>query len=98
MMTGTEGTPESVEDNLLKRRFEMATPLGIAFLDYRLEGQTLYLIHAEVPRAARGQGIGGRLTSSVLESARARGLKVVPMCGYVAAFMAGNPQYADLRA
>lgn len=86
----------AVELNEARQRFELATPAGIAWLDYRLLGQTLYLTHAEVPRAARGAGFAGQVTRGALEWARARGFKVVPQCGYVAAYIQRHEGFGDL--
>jgi hypothetical protein len=49
-----------------------------------------------VPPVLRGQGIASRLTRGVLEAARAQGLKVVPGCSFVAAFMGRHPEFNDL--
>jgi predicted GNAT family acetyltransferase len=54
------------------------------------------LTHTEVPPTLRGQGIASRLTRGVLEAARAQGLKVVPRCSFVAAFMGRHPEFNDL--
>ena len=97
-MKPAERLPQPVENNEKKRRFETGTPAGVAFLDYRLEGNTLYLTHAEVPRAARGQGFAADVTLGALQWARARGLKVVPLCGYVAAYMQRHDEFSDLLA
>jgi predicted GNAT family acetyltransferase len=89
------GTPP-VERNESRLRFEMPTPAGIAWLDYRLIGTTLYLTHAETPRAARGAGFAGQVTRAALEWARSSGFKVVPQCGYVAAYMEQHDEFSDL--
>jgi predicted GNAT family acetyltransferase len=93
-MTAPNSSP--VQRNEVRERFEMPTPAGIAWLDYRVVGQTLYLTHAEVPRAARGAGFAGQVTRAALEWARAGGFKVVPQCGYVAAYMQRHEEFADL--
>jgi hypothetical protein len=54
-------------------------------------------IHTEVPKALAGKGIGSRLARHVLEAARAEGLKVVPVCPFIAAWMKRHPEYDDLR-
>jgi predicted GNAT family acetyltransferase len=92
----TTPNPVSVERNEARQRFEMPTSAGIAWLDYRLLGNTLYLTHAEVPRAARGAGFAGQVTRVALEWARAGGFKVVPQCGYVAAYMQRHEEFSDL--
>ena len=56
------------------------------------------LTHTEVPEELEGQGLGSTIVRGVLEIARARGLKVVPACGFVSAFIRKNPAYQDLLA
>jgi predicted GNAT family acetyltransferase len=56
------------------------------------------LVHTETPVAARRRGRGSRLVEGVLQTARARGLKVVPVCAFVRAFLDKHPEYQDLVA
>jgi len=56
------------------------------------------LDHTETPVAARGRGIASQLTRGVLEEARSRGLKVVPRCPFVAAYIDRHPDFRDLVA
>jgi predicted GNAT family acetyltransferase len=87
-----------VADNPGMSRFELATPLGAAYSEYSLLGDVLTIKHTEVPAELEGQGIGSRLARGVLEAARARGLKVVPRCPFVSAYMQRHPEFDDLRA
>jgi predicted GNAT family acetyltransferase len=86
-----------VYDNPPQSRFELATPLGIAYSEYDLTGALLTIKHTEVPQALEGQGIGSRLARGALEAARARDLKVIARCPFVNAFMKRHPEYDDLR-
>jgi predicted GNAT family acetyltransferase len=86
----------AVRDNPTQHQFEMDTDAGLAFARYRREGATLKVLHTEVPRAIEGRGLGSRLVRGMLDMARERGDKVVPLCGFVRAFIARNPAYADL--
>lgn len=54
------------------------------------------LTHTEVPVALWGQGIGSRLVRGALQAARAQGLRVVPKCPFVSAFIAKHPEFGDL--
>jgi uncharacterized protein len=54
------------------------------------------VIASEVPPALGGRGVGSALVRGVLEAARARGLKVVPKCPFVSAFMGRHPEFNDL--
>ena len=88
--------PDIVRDNKAQHRFEMSAGDDAAVAYYSLAPGMITLTHTEVPAALRGQGIASRLMRSVLETARAQGLKVVPRCSFVAAFMKGHPEFNDL--
>ena len=87
-----------IDNNEAQRRFETMTAAGLAKLDYRLEGNTLYLDYVYVPSNARGHGVASDITLAALEWARERRLKVIPVCGYVSAFLRRHTEFADLRA
>ncbi len=50
----------------------------------------------EAAPALRGTGAAGRLMEGVLASARAEGLRVVPLCSYAAAYIRRHPEHHDL--
>ena len=47
-------------------------------------------------RIATVRGLGTALVTGALDDARARGLRVVPLCPFVDAFMRRHPEYADV--
>jgi predicted GNAT family acetyltransferase len=53
-------------------------------------------IHTEVPPAFQGKGIAGRLAKAGLEYARARGLRVVPKCPFVKAYIEKHTEFQSL--
>lgn len=89
--------PEPVRDNPDRSRFEMPIGGAVAFANYRRSGDTLLVLHTEVPRELEGRGHGSELVRGLLDLARAQGLKVKPLCGFVAAYMARHPEYEDVR-
>ena len=98
-MTSTHDRPmPELRDNTGRRRYEMAVKGGTAFVTYRAEPDRLILLHAEVPRAVEGRGVGSRLVRVVLDDARRRKLRVVPVCGFISAYIRRHPEYADLLA
>jgi len=90
--------PSPIRDNTARSRFELDAGGVMAFMNYRLAGGVMSLDHTETPVAARGRGIASELVKGVLEIARARGLKVVPRCPFVSAYLARHPEFGDLVA
>ena len=64
--------------------------------DYRLEPERLVLTHTEVSEAHEGRGLGGRLAREALDTARDRGLRVTPLCPYIARYIRRHREYVDL--
>jgi uncharacterized protein len=87
-----------VTDNRAAGRFEIPTDQGIAVLNYKHRGAELDLVHTEVPRALEGRGYAGALAAAALDYARREGMKVIPTCPYVTAYIERHPEYADLVA
>ena len=83
-------------DNAARNRFELALSGGTAFIDYRREGKTLFLNHAEVPAALSGRGVGTRLAKETLELIRSRDERIVPVCSFIQDFVRRQPVYANL--
>ena len=88
----------AVRDNAGAARYEMAADGALAFAAYRLDGGTIAFTHTEVPASLEGQGIGSRLVAEALDDARRRGLRVVPACSFVAAYVARHSETHDLLA
>ncbi len=68
----------------------------LGFVEYRLLTGRITFTHTEVLPDAAGQGVGSLLARSVLDDARARGLRVRPLCPFIAAWIGRHPGYADL--
>ena len=77
-------------------RFEATVDGLVSVLDYRRDGGVITMTHTGVPPQLRGRGVAGKLTAAALDYARANGLKVVPACSYVAAYVDRHPEYGDL--
>jgi predicted GNAT family acetyltransferase len=88
---------DDVRDNPARQRFELDLDGHTAFVTYKRADGVLTIQHTEVPKELNGRGIGSKLARGVLDSARAAGLKVVPLCPFVASYMDKHPEYADLR-
>ena len=92
-------TEPRVADNPQASRYELwlgATRAGL--IEYRSKPGVVFLIHTEVDPASAGQGLGERLVAGTLEDLRARGLKLVPLCPFVRAYLRRHPDQDDLVA
>ena len=88
-----------VVDNPEERRYELWLGATLAgFIEYRSEPGTILLVHTEVDPAVEGRGLGSRLVAGTLDDLRARGVKLVPLCPFVRAYLRHHREYADLVA
>ena len=87
-----------VTDNRAESRFELATDDGPAVAVYERNGGVITFTHTVVPEGEEGHGIGSRLVAGALTQVRAEGLKVVPQCPFVAAYIEGHSEWQDLLA
>jgi len=56
------------------------------------------ILYVESPPALRGSGAAGRLMTAVAQDARAKALKITPICGYAAAWLRRSKEFSDLVA
>jgi predicted GNAT family acetyltransferase len=93
----TERRAFAISDNVGKSRFEADLGDGsFAIAEYRLGEVRIALTHTEVPPAHGDQGIGTALVRFALKWARERGLKVAPICPFVAAYIKAHPDEQEL--
>lgn len=80
-----------------KDRFELyygEEHAGLA--DYQLSDGELAVLHTEIDQRFGGRGLGGQLTRVVLDTARQRGLSVLPYCSFTRDWIVRHPEYTDL--
>lgn len=87
-----------ITDNTAASRFELIEQGLVAYADYRLTPGGMIIDYVFSPPALRGQGTAGRLMAGVAAAARARNLKITPLCGYAAAWLKRHDGAADLLA
>lgn len=85
-----------VTNNTEKHRFELAVDGHIAATYYKIADGVITFIHTEVPAELGGKGIGSKLIKGALDQVRADGLKVIPQCPFVKAFIEKHPDYQEL--
>ena len=85
-----------VIDHKARHRFELEVEGYLATEHYRLDGNVITFVHTEVPKELGGKGVGSKLVQGALDQVRAAGLKLIPECPFVKAWLEKHPDYADL--
>jgi len=86
-----------VTHNADRHRYELPTDHGLAIAVYREQGDSRVFTHTEVPPEDEGKGLGAKVVWAALEDTRRRGLKIVPLCSFVVAFVRRHPEFDDSR-
>ena len=88
------------EDGPDRGRYVIRLEDGVeAELTYgRRDESTIVADHTFVPPSHRGKGLAEHLVAAIIADARREGVKIVPLCSYVAAQFRRHPEWADLRA
>lgn len=86
----------TLRENPASGRLEMDEAGQVVFADCRRSGSRLIVDHVEAPPALRGTGASGRFMEALADWARARDLKITPLCGYAASWLRRSPAHRDL--
>jgi uncharacterized protein len=99
VICGSQKRVPTVRDNPAALRYELLdddTGRVIGEIRYRREPGAVVLVHTEVDPALEGHGLGAVLAQAAFDDVRDKGLKVVPLCPYVGAWLRRHPDQADL--
>ena len=87
----------TVRDNADELRYEIEEDGEVlGTIRYTRGDGVITLVHTEVDPNAEGEGVGSALVQGALEDIRARGLKVRPLCPFVAAYIRRHPEYEEI--
>ncbi len=78
--------------------FELTIGGNRAFIDYKLKGDKIYLIHTEVPVEMEGMGVAAALVEKAFNYIEAHQLKIVPLCAYIVSYLKRHPEWKRLLA
>ena len=90
--------PVDVRHDESQSRFVAEIDGLLAHADYTIEADRMVFTHTFVPPGLRGRGIAEHLVRAGLAHARDHGLRIVPVCSYVAAFIQRHAEFRDLLA
>ncbi len=87
-----------VRHNAPARRFEATVNRLLCRCDYRMHGNTMMLVHTEVPPQLEGRGFASTLVRAAFDYAQKNGLDVLPVCSFVGAWARRHPEVESLLA
>lgn len=88
----------TVVDHPEAHRLEAQLGSQVAYAAYEIAADKITFTHTRVPEALRHHGIATQLVEAGIDLARRRGLKIVPLCPFFAAYLAAHPELAGLLA
>ncbi|HEY9038989.1 MAG TPA: GNAT family N-acetyltransferase [Roseovarius sp.] len=87
----------TLEETDSKGRYSTRVDGHEAEMTYSRAGAaTIIIDHTDVPDALRGRGVGVALVRRGVEDARAKGLKIIPLCPFAKAQIARHPEWQDV--
>ncbi len=100
-MTEPAATPDEATRSVVR---DDATSRYVLRLDDREAGQAEFILdegkvlftHTDIAKDSGGSGLGTFLVREALADVRERGLSVVPVCTFVAAYVRRHPDEAEL--
>ena len=88
-----------LKNNKALGRYEFDLGGATAAVDYEECGPgCIAVTHTGVPDRFCGQGIASQLTLAVLEDLKRQGLKVVPLCRFMARYILRHPEWKQMVA
>jgi len=91
-----EDKPLTINEAL--HRLEMEAQGVVAFIDFKLSGDHLFLIHTEVPAELEGKGAGTAIVQKALHYAKDHHYKIIPLCKFVQRYLSKHPEWNDIVA
>lgn len=89
-------TEPDIRNNTDKHRYELPADGELALVTYNLNPPNLMITETLVPQRLEGQGLASRLARHVISDARARGLRILPVCPYFSAYLQTHPEHAEV--
>lgn len=83
-------------ENKAEHQFELWIDGHLAFIDYRLKENKIFLIHTEVPKELGGKGVAAVLVEKALKYIEEHQLKLYARCSYVQAYLKKHPEWNRL--
>jgi hypothetical protein len=97
MVTAERDIDATVRDDPQNHRYLLEVDgevVGVAV--YHLRGNRYFFVHTEIDPEHEGEGLGSTLARGALDDVRAMGMKIVPLCPFMASYIERHPEYVEL--
>ena len=84
-----------VRDDPDTRRYALEIDGQTAVVTYNLVAGGLMVTETLVPEALEGRGVASRLARHVLADVKQRGLVILPVCPFFAAYLQKHPEWGE---
>lgn len=85
-------------NNTTDQRFELKIGEHTAVIEYKETPSHITLIHTEVPVELEGKGAGNAIVEKTLAYIEDHGLKLVPLCPFVVAYLRRHQEWKRVLA
>ena len=85
-----------VKVNEENQTFEFTVDNQLSFIDFNRNGNTINLLHTEVPQEMEGRGIAAAMVEKTFQYLEANNLKLSPSCSYVRTYLKRHPEWDRL--
>ena len=85
-----------IRDEAEAKRYALTIDGRTAVVTYNLVQGGLMVTETLVPVELEGQGIASRLARHVLDDVKGRGLVILPVCPFFAAYLKKHPEWAEI--
>ena len=92
----TEFEPLELVRNDENSRFELTVDGFTAFIDFKVKGDAIALIHTESPEDLADRGVATALVEKTLIYLKNNNLQLIPLCPLVFAFVKRHPDWINI--
>ena len=83
-------------NNIESEQFEISEGNETAFIEYKINGDVISILHTEVPDILGGKGVGSALVTYAFDYARREKLGLKVYCSFAAVFAKKHPDWNDI--
>lgn len=87
----------AIENNKVQNRFHTTIDGEDAYIQYRIDGRKMLLMHTFVPEKLRGRRIADQLAKFALKSIETEGFTAKIYCPFISTFVKRHPEYEKWR-